>query len=123
MLNLHLLLVHSSLSALLLSRVIVTRLRINNIGNTTFGMQNIPVTIKISLPTNFPASAPAVNLLFPKNPNYKLQPHDYLIVNEVRIPYLLSWNLASNPQPNIVRTFNNVPIVNTNEEYFKHVCI
>jgi len=65
-------------------------------------MQKIGVPMKILLPMNYPASAPQVTLNFPTMPGLKLQQHDYLMANEVRIPYLQNWNINANPPPNIV---------------------
>ena len=65
-------------------------------------MQKIPVPIKIVLPTAFPMSPPQVTLSFPTIPGLNLQSHDYLMANQLRIPYLNTWNMASNPPPNLV---------------------
>lgn len=77
--------------------------------------QKFPVNIRITLPVTFPTVAPEVILPYPPNPSLKLQPHDYLIVNQLRIPYLAGWNIASMPPPTLV--FLPLYLVHADEAY------
>lgn len=72
------------------------------VGDVRYSGQKFPVNIRITLPVAFPTTAPEVILPYPSNPSLKLQPHDYLIVNQLRIPYLAGWNIASMPPPTLV---------------------
>eukprot|EP00829_Urostomides_striatus_P010112 TRINITY_DN230_c0_g1_i7.p1 TRINITY_DN230_c0_g1~~TRINITY_DN230_c0_g1_i7.p1 ORF type:complete len:268 (-),score=81.69 TRINITY_DN230_c0_g1_i7:16-819(-) len=64
-------------------------------------VQLVLVPIKIVLLPTFPYTAPYVTILTPNDPSRQLQPQDYLVGNEVKIPYLITWNMSSIPQPTL----------------------
>ncbi len=68
----------------------------NVVGETRYNGQTIMVPLKIVLPTGFPNAAPIVTLQYPNMPGCSLQSHEYLVANEMRIPYLFSWNHTAN---------------------------
>lgn len=78
-----------------------------SVGDAKFSGQKVPVSVRVTLPVAFPTVAPEVILPYPSNPALKIQPHDYLIVNQLRIPYLTGWNIASMPMPTIVPLFTH----------------
>lgn len=66
------------------------------------GARPINVLVKIILTPNFPQSAPKVTIEpTPDTAGLPIAHHDYLQGNEIRIPYLLSWNQYSQPPSNL----------------------
>lgn len=72
-----------------------------HLGNAINQEKTVPVLLKITIPVEYPNPAPTV-ILLPPNAGMKIFPKSYLDGNNVKIPYLTSWDASKSPQPDLV---------------------